>query len=152
MQYFKIGKEGNSFFDPSTKLDVFGTKVGFIKGAPSKLVVDALSNGHIVEITEKEFTTLGGKLPSKEKGEASATTEEKTEETKAEEPKNQSQELQEKIAELSPLSNDDLIESAEGTDWGAQELKDFEKALKSKAKGEKEAAIKKLAEKLLEVE
>jgi hypothetical protein len=84
--------------------------------------------------------------------EASATTEEKTEETKAEEPKNQSQELQEKIAELSPLSNDDLIESAEGTDWGAQELKDFEKALKSKAKGEKEAAIKKLAEKLLEVE
>ena len=61
-KYFKLGKDKNMFYDPSSKLKVMkgvpGTFKGVITSKTNRLIREAISGGHIVEITKDEYDQL----------------------------------------------------------------------------------------------
>lgn len=56
--YYKLGKKSQSFFDPTTGLQVKPTCPGKLEKEPSKKIQNAEVKGFITQITEQEYNTL----------------------------------------------------------------------------------------------
>lgn len=64
MNYFKLGKKASTFFDPISGVNISGSEVIALKREPkTKKFQSALSAGHIMMATEKNYTDAGGVLP-----------------------------------------------------------------------------------------
>lgn len=59
-KFYKLGKKATTFFDPVTKVNVSNQGATSFTGIPSKKLSAAIGSGHLVEISETEYTEITG--------------------------------------------------------------------------------------------